>query len=101
MVYLVTDPSGGIHTAYINQGQTNSGSGAAIQWLPGVTMESSDGRALQFGLQSTAPIAHLTDMDGDGLPLTRTTESIESSPRTTTMRASLSPRALFTIRHYL
>jgi RHS repeat-associated protein len=64
---LVTDPSGGIHTAYINQGQTNSGSGAAIQWLPGVTMESADGRAPQFGLQSTAPIAHLADMDGDGL----------------------------------
>ncbi len=64
---LATDPGGGIHTAYINQGQTSSDSGPAIQWHSGVQLDSLDGRATQFGLQSIAPIAHLADMDGDGL----------------------------------
>jgi len=64
---LATEPGGGTHTAYLNRGQTPSGGGQVINWQPGVQMDSVDGRALLFDLQSTAPIAHLADMDGDGI----------------------------------
>jgi RHS repeat-associated protein len=60
---LATEPGGGTHTAYINQGQ----SGSVIKWQSGIQMNSADGQAPLFDLQSTAPIAHLADMDGDGL----------------------------------
>ena len=36
-------------------------------FLAGQPVGSEDGRAWQFNLQATAPIAHLADMDGDGL----------------------------------
>jgi RHS repeat-associated protein len=64
---LATDPSGGFHTAYLNAGPEGSGSAAVINWRSGAPLDSVDGRATQFGLQQTAPIAHLADMDGDGL----------------------------------
>ena len=64
---LVTDPGGGPHTAYVNGGQVASASGPVINWQGPAQVDSEDGRAWQFDLQSTAPIAHLADMDGDGL----------------------------------
>ncbi len=64
---LATDPGGGSHTAYLNRGEISTGGGPAISWQSGVQMDSEDGRALLFDLQSTAPIAHLAEVDGDGL----------------------------------
>ena len=59
---LRTDPGGG-HTGYVNKGE----GGGAIRWQSAAVIDSEDGRAVQFDLQTTAPIAHLADMDGDGV----------------------------------
>ena len=63
---LRTEPGGGSHVAYFNRGEVSSPS-PAINWQSGVSVDSADGQALLYGLQSTAPIAHLADMNGDGL----------------------------------
>ena len=59
---LVTEAGGGTHTAYLNRGPVSSGGGQVINWQAAVQMDSVDGRALLFDLQSTAPIAHLADI---------------------------------------
>jgi RHS repeat-associated protein len=63
---LRTEPGGGSHVAYFNRGEV-SAPGAAIKWQSGVAVDSADGQAVLYNLQSTAPIAHLADMNGDGL----------------------------------
>ncbi|HWQ91982.1 MAG TPA: toxin TcdB middle/N-terminal domain-containing protein, partial [Clostridia bacterium] len=60
---LRTDPGGSTHWGWLNRGEVNN----AIQWQAPVELNSEDGRALLFNLQSTTPTAHLADMDGDGV----------------------------------
>ena len=64
---LATDPGGNAHLGYINLGESGAGGGHMINWQSATALNSEDDRALQFDLQSTAPIAHLADMDGDGV----------------------------------
>ena len=64
---LKTDLAGGQHTAYLNQGQVGDGTNAVIQWSSPVAIASADGLAYNVNLQSTTDIAHLADMDGDGV----------------------------------
>jgi len=64
---LRTDPGGGGHTAYLNRGEATGLDGPAIRWDNAIGVDSADGQAWLYNLQSTAPIAHLADMDGDGL----------------------------------
>ncbi len=60
---LKTDAAGGAHTAYLNQGESNG----AIAWANGVDV-GGDQQAWALNLQSgMGAIAHLADMDGDGL----------------------------------
>ena len=63
---LKTDAQGGQHTAYLNQGITNSGSGPVIQWSAGVPV-GGDPQAWNVSLAATTDVAFLSDMDGDGL----------------------------------
>ena len=58
---------GGIHIGYINEGQISSGGADVIKWRSAVEVEGELGQAEQFDLKSSAPVAHLADMDGDGL----------------------------------
>jgi len=58
---------GGQHTAYLNQGEVEQDGGRAIQWSPLKGVEG-DQLAWNIDLQNTSnAIAHLADMDGDGL----------------------------------
>jgi len=64
---LRTYPYGGAHIAYLNQGETNTPGGAAIQWSGAEPLNSEDGLAWNIDLESSTQIAHLADMDGDGI----------------------------------
>lgn len=65
---LKTDRYGGVHKAYLNQGEVEHGGGKAISWSAAQTVSSDDGLAWNVNLDSEErDIAHLADMDGDGL----------------------------------
>ncbi|MFN0021451.1 MAG: SpvB/TcaC N-terminal domain-containing protein, partial [Pirellulaceae bacterium] len=68
---LKTSLNGGVHSGYINLGETNGPSGSAIRWSSPVEVASPDGLAwninLRSGNQPSENIAHLADMDGDGM----------------------------------
>ena len=68
---LKTDQGGGAHRAYLNLGETNSAVGRFVRWSVPAEVASADGLALginlQSGSQSSENIAHLADMDGDGM----------------------------------
>jgi RHS repeat-associated protein len=68
---LKTGLGGGAHVGYLNMGETNVGGARAIVWSPPIEVASADGLAWTINLQSgSAPsddIAHLADMDGDGM----------------------------------
>lgn len=60
---LKTDAFGGVHTAYLNEGETDG----AITWASGTDV-GGDERAWQIDLAAqVGPIAQLADMNGDGL----------------------------------
>jgi RHS repeat-associated protein len=66
---LKTEPFGGPHTAFLNLGEeTDAGTGSrAIRWAGGVEL-GGDPLAANFNLGATmGNVAHLADMDGDGL----------------------------------
>jgi YD repeat-containing protein len=64
---LATTSGGGVHTGYLNRGELAAPGGNLIRWEDGMPMDSEDGRAWLFDLRATASIAHLADMDGDGV----------------------------------
>jgi RHS repeat-associated protein len=65
---LKTDQFGGSHTAYLNQGQTDNNGTNAISWASAIEVSSDDGLAWNINLENgTSAIAHLADMDADGL----------------------------------
>ncbi|HWQ90992.1 MAG TPA: toxin TcdB middle/N-terminal domain-containing protein [Clostridia bacterium] len=61
---LKTDSGGGIHTAYLNDGERTTSGVRSIAWRSGIVM-AGDGDAQNFDLQSDEG-THLADMDGDG-----------------------------------
>lgn len=63
---LKTAAAGGQPTAYLNLGATTNGSGSVIQWSSPVPV-GGDAQAWNVSLASTANVAFLSDMDGDGL----------------------------------
>ena len=64
---LKTEYSGGRHSGVLNRGQVMTSSGPVIQWAPPKEVASADELAWGVNLESPASIAHLADMDGDGL----------------------------------
>jgi RHS repeat-associated protein len=68
---LKTSAGGGAHIACLNRGETNSASSRAIVWSTPQEVASPDvmawGVNLQSGAQPSENIAHLADMDGDGM----------------------------------
>lgn len=60
---LKTAAMGGAHQVYINQGVSNS----SMVWSGAHQMDSSDGLAWNINLDDGGNIAHLSDMDGDGI----------------------------------
>lgn len=58
---------GGPHTVFLNEGETADGAGKSVRWSAGIEV-GGDQRAWNVDLASgTGAIAHLADMDGDGL----------------------------------
>ncbi|MBI2927403.1 MAG: VCBS repeat-containing protein [Verrucomicrobia bacterium] len=64
---LKTESSGGAHTGFLNSGEVLAAEGQAIKWSEATEVASIDGLAWNVNLQSSADIAHLADMDGDGI----------------------------------
>src|SRR4029077_15739205 len=68
---IKTVSGGGAHKVAFNLGETNTGFGKSILWSSPVQVASADGLAwnidLESGGQPGQNIAHLADMDGDGL----------------------------------
>lgn len=64
---LKTERFGGQHTAYLNQGQQTLNNQAFIAWENPQQVGSDDGLAANVNLENTQNIAHLADMDADGL----------------------------------
>jgi RHS repeat-associated protein len=64
---LKTARFGGAHVAVLNLGETNSPAGKVIQWSQAQEVATDDGLAWNVNLESMDNIAHLADMDGDGL----------------------------------
>jgi RHS repeat-associated protein len=62
-----TELDAGAHTAYINKGESGGIGTYQLEWSAGVPMSSVDGLAFGVDLSNTSNIAHLADMDGDGL----------------------------------
>ena len=60
---LKTALAGGSHQVYINQGVSNS----MIVWSGAHQMDSADGLAWNINLDDAGNVAHLSDMDGDGI----------------------------------
>jgi RHS repeat-associated protein len=61
---LRTGAAGGAHIAYLNRGGQTNG---AIGWSAAQQINSADGFAWNVNLQSATDVAHLSDMNGDGL----------------------------------
>jgi RHS repeat-associated protein len=64
---LNTEFGGGAHSGFLNLGETDTPTGRAIRWRAAADVASADGLAWNLNLQSPATVAHLADMDGDGL----------------------------------
>ena len=64
---LKTEQFGGAHSAFINQGEVQTNGLRAIQWSAAREVASADGLAWSVDLKSAQDVAHLADMDGDGL----------------------------------
>ena len=64
---LRTERFGGEHVGYINQGEGGEEGSRVIRWGSGKQVESEDGLAHNINLESENNVAHLSDMDGDGL----------------------------------
>src|SRR5262249_43223123 len=64
---LRTGAAGGVHLAYLNQGEQTNGTGRVVAWGNAQELSSADGLAWGVNLQSTADVASLMDMNGDGL----------------------------------
>lgn len=65
---IKTEEYGGTHTAYLNQGEKDVNGNKVIEWGVAASVSSTDGFAWNIDLKnSTDAIAHLADMDGDGL----------------------------------
>lgn len=64
---LKTEAFGGVHQAYLNLGERETAKGRAIAWSEPADMSSADGLAWGIDLSSNTVVAHLADMDGDGL----------------------------------
>ena len=63
---LKTDYSGGQHTAFINEGEVLADGNRAIRWRS-ATEVGGEQLAWNINLKSPDKVAHLADMDGDGL----------------------------------
>jgi RHS repeat-associated protein len=63
---LRTYPGGGAHQAFLNQGETEVDGTRVIRWSAATPVEG-DPLAWNYNLESTTEIAHLNDLDGDGL----------------------------------
>ena len=63
---LKTDFSGGQHTAFINEGEVATNGKRAIRWRS-ATEIGGEQLAWNINLKSPDRVAHLADMDGDGL----------------------------------
>jgi RHS repeat-associated protein len=64
---LRTELGGGAHTAYLNRGETGTPADWSLQWTAGADVASDDLLAWGVDLESSTKVAHLADMDGDGL----------------------------------
>jgi len=64
---LKTDSGGGAHIGYLNQGEVTTNGDRAIQWSTAREVASADGLAWNVDLASANDVAHLADMDGDGV----------------------------------
>jgi RHS repeat-associated protein len=64
---LRTGAAGGAHLAYLNRGEQNDGTNRVITWGSAQELTSGDGLAWNVTLQSASEVAHLSDMNGDGL----------------------------------
>jgi len=65
---LKTDQYGGSHRVYLNLGEKVTNGNEVIEWGQGHTVSSTDGLAWNVDLQNNSnAIAHLADMDADGL----------------------------------
>ena len=63
---LKTEPFGGMHTAFLNQGETDTGAGRVIQWGSPVGI-GGDGRVSNVDLAESSGVkAYLADMNADG-----------------------------------
>jgi RHS repeat-associated protein len=63
---LKTDPGGGPHFVFLNLGESNSPAGPVLQWTGPIPV-GGDPLAANVNLESTTDVAHLADIDGDGL----------------------------------
>jgi RHS repeat-associated protein len=64
---LKTERFGGAHIGYLNAGERTTNGTRLIQWNPPQEVGSSDGFAWNVNLEAVDNVAHLSDMDGDGL----------------------------------
>jgi YD repeat-containing protein len=64
---LKTEAGGGAHTGYLNLGEAMTNGARAIRWGQPNEVASADGLAWNVNLQSASDVAHLADMDGDGI----------------------------------
>src|SRR4029434_10692151 len=64
---LRTGAAGGTRIAYLNRGEQTNNSGGVMGWGSAQELSSADGLAWGVNLQSTADVASLIDMNGDGL----------------------------------
>ncbi|HKS38751.1 MAG TPA: toxin TcdB middle/N-terminal domain-containing protein, partial [Verrucomicrobiae bacterium] len=63
---LRTFPGGGAHQGFLNRGISPAGGAKAVGWSDAVEI-GGDERAWNVNLQSGSEVAHLADMNGDGL----------------------------------
>jgi RHS repeat-associated protein len=64
---IKTERWGGAQVGFINLGESQTNGSRVIRWSAPREVASSDGLAWNVNLESTESIAHLADMDGDGL----------------------------------
>jgi RHS repeat-associated protein len=64
---LRTGAAGGAHVAYLNRGEQGDATNHAIAWAAAQQIQTADGFAWNVTLQSATDVAHLSDMNGDGL----------------------------------
>lgn len=64
---LKTESGGGAHAAYLNRGEVTTNGVRAVRWGAAAEVASADGLAWNVDLGSANDVAHLADMDGDGI----------------------------------